>query len=74
MKTKFRIVRTEKMDKVSYSVQKKSWLGFWYSIYIHNGCVKEEFDNIEDAKKSLNRLQYKTIKTVVYQIKRRMIK
>lgn len=68
MKAKYRIVKTQYEGDATYTVQKKSWLGFWYNPLNIDAYTTGIYDDIYDAKKAINRMLYKPTKKVIYEI------
>jgi len=47
----------------TYTVQKKSWLGFWYNFENYCSCVTGVYYEMDRAKEAIDRDRSKTTKT-----------
>jgi len=63
--SKYRIIKYENPSYVTFKVQKKSFLGFWYNFNNYDGYISGYYDTEAEAMEAIERDRVKTIVTII---------
>ena len=63
--SKYRIIKYDDSFSVTFKVQKKSFLGFWYNFNNYDGYISGYYDTEAEAIEAIKRDRAKTIVTII---------